>query len=46
MRGELDWAAADADSDYIHHIVDDLAGFLGAAAALRLGNTASQTAAP
>lgn len=35
MRNGLDWAAADADSDYINHIVDDLAGFLGAAAALQ-----------
>ena len=35
MRGELDWAAADADRDYIHHVVDDLAGFLAAAAALQ-----------
>ena len=25
---ELDWAAAGSDGDYIHHIVDDLAGFL------------------
>jgi putative hydrolase of the HAD superfamily len=35
MRNGLDWAAAEADSDYIHHIVDDLAGFLAAAAALQ-----------
>jgi putative hydrolase of the HAD superfamily len=34
MRGELDWATAEAEADYIHHIVDDLAGFLGAAARL------------
>ncbi len=32
MRNELDWAAGEADSDYIHHVVDDLAGFLAAAA--------------
>jgi len=35
MRSGLDWAAAEADSDYIHHVVDDLAGFLAAAAALQ-----------
>ena len=34
MRNGLDWAAAEADSDYIHHVVDDLAGFLAAAALL------------
>ncbi|HZT89688.1 MAG TPA: pyrimidine 5'-nucleotidase [Stellaceae bacterium] len=32
MRGSLDWAAAEAEGDHIHHIVDDLAGFLMAAA--------------
>jgi putative hydrolase of the HAD superfamily len=35
LRNGLDWAAAEADSDYIHHVVDDLAGFLAAAAALQ-----------
>ena len=35
VRSGLDWAAADADSDYINHVVDDLAGFLAAAAALQ-----------
>jgi putative hydrolase of the HAD superfamily len=35
LRTSLDWAAADSDSDYIHHLVDDLAGFLAAAALLR-----------
>jgi len=35
VRSEPDWASADADSDYIHHIIDDLAGFLAAAAALQ-----------
>ena len=35
VRSGADWAAADADSDYIHHVVDDLAGFLAAAAALQ-----------
>ena len=29
VRSGADWAAADADSDYINHVVDDLAGFLG-----------------
>jgi len=24
----VDWAMAEADSDYIHHVVDELAGFL------------------
>ncbi len=37
MRNELDWAAAEANSDYIHHLVDDLAGFLAAAARLQPG---------
>jgi uncharacterized protein (DUF952 family) len=35
LRNGIDWAAADADGDYIHHVVDDLAGFLAAAAALQ-----------
>ena len=35
LRNGLDWAAADSDGDYIHHVVDDLAGFLAAAAALQ-----------
>src|SRR5579864_7208639 len=35
VKNGLDWAAAEADSDYIHHVVDDLAGFLAAAAALQ-----------
>jgi putative hydrolase of the HAD superfamily len=35
LRGSLDWAAEDADADYVHHIVDDLAGFLTAAARLQ-----------
>lgn len=37
MRNGLDWAAAESDSDYIHHIIDDLAGFLGAAVQLQQG---------
>ena len=35
LRTGVDWAAADSDRDYIHHIVEDLAGFLAAAAALQ-----------
>ena len=35
VRSGADWAAADADSDYINHVVDDLAGFLAAASALQ-----------
>ena len=37
VRSEPDWASADADADYIHHVVEDLAGFLAAAAALQRG---------
>jgi putative hydrolase of the HAD superfamily len=37
MRGEPDWAAADAEADFIHHVGDDLAGFLGAAVRLQAG---------
>jgi len=46
MRNGLDWAAADADSDYIHHVVDDLAGFLIAAATLQNGDDQREPAAP
>jgi putative hydrolase of the HAD superfamily len=35
MRDEADWAAEESDRDYIHHVVDDLAGFLGAAVLLQ-----------
>jgi putative hydrolase of the HAD superfamily len=35
MRGEADWAAEAADADYVHHVIDDLAGFLAAAASLQ-----------
>ena len=38
MRNGLDWAAAESDRDYIHHIVDDLAGFLSAAVELQQGS--------
>ena len=37
LRSGLDWAMSDADGDYIHHIVDELVGFLAAAAALQEG---------
>ena len=35
LRGTLDWAAAGAEGDHIHHIVDDLGAFLAGAASLR-----------
>lgn len=34
VRTEVDWAAISSEADYIHHVVEDLAGFLAAAAAL------------
>jgi putative hydrolase of the HAD superfamily len=34
VRTGVDWAATASDADYIHYVVEDLAGFLGAAAAL------------
>lgn len=46
MRSGLDWAAADADGEYIHHVVDDLAGFLGAAVRLQRGGQAAAPATP
>ncbi len=46
VKNGLDWAAAEADSDYIHHVVDDLAGFLAAAAALQSGKDTGEPAAP
>src|SRR5947208_9042945 len=46
VRSALDWAAEEADSDYIHHVVDDLAGFLAAAAALQRPNNNRKPAAP
>ena len=33
IRNELDWAAAESQADYIHHVIENLAGFLEAAAA-------------
>jgi putative hydrolase of the HAD superfamily len=38
IRNELDWAAAESEADYIHHVVEDLAGFLEAAAAQQVGH--------
>jgi len=35
LRNGVDWAMEEADRDYVHHVVDDLAGFLAAAAALQ-----------
>lgn len=35
VRNDVDWARSEADRPFIHHIVDDLAGFLAAAAALQ-----------
>jgi putative hydrolase of the HAD superfamily len=32
IRGQADWAAAGSGGDHIHHVVDDLGGFLWAAA--------------
>jgi putative hydrolase of the HAD superfamily len=32
VRNPVDWAAAGSDGDHIHHVVDDLGGFLSAAA--------------
>ncbi len=34
VRGTVDWAVAGAEGDHIHHRVDDLGGFLAAAASL------------
>jgi putative hydrolase of the HAD superfamily len=34
VKTAVDWAALASDADYIHHVVEDLAGFLTAAAAL------------
>ena len=33
IRGQADWAAAGSAGDHIHHVVDDLGGFLWAAVA-------------
>src|SRR3954451_14169033 len=42
IRSGEDWAAEEADRDYIHHVVDDLAGFL--TAVLRLQRARSDRA--
>jgi putative hydrolase of the HAD superfamily len=34
VKTEVDWAAAASDADHINYVVDDLAGFLGAAVEL------------
>ncbi|HYM73054.1 MAG TPA: HAD-IA family hydrolase, partial [Stellaceae bacterium] len=34
VRTGVDWATAASDADHIHYVVEDLAGFLGAAAEL------------
>ena len=35
LRTGVDWAGTGSDRDYVHHVVDDLAAFLAAAAALQ-----------
>ncbi len=35
LRGTLDWAAAGAEGDHIHHVVDDLGRFLATASSRR-----------
>jgi putative hydrolase of the HAD superfamily len=35
LRNRVDWAMEWADSEYIHHVVEEPAGFLAAAAALQ-----------
>ena len=42
LRNGLEWAAAGADGDHIHHVVDDLAGFLAAAAAMQTDASAAE----
>ena len=37
LRTSVDWAAVESESEWIHHVVDDLAGFLAAAAAMQRG---------
>ena len=34
VRNRVDWAAAGSKGDHIHHVIDDLGGFLAAAASL------------
>jgi putative hydrolase of the HAD superfamily len=42
LRNGVDWAMEEADRDYIHHVVDELAGFLAAAAALQSAGRSKQ----
>src|SRR5579872_4204114 len=35
VKTDVDWAAIASDADYIHHVVEDVAGFLAAAVALQ-----------
>src|SRR5579872_1652653 len=35
VKTAVDWAAIASDADYIHHVVEDVAGFLAAAVALQ-----------
>jgi putative hydrolase of the HAD superfamily len=37
VRNPVDWAAAGSEGDHIHHIIDDLGGFLATAASLPRG---------
>ena len=37
VRNPLDWAAAGSEGDQIHHIVEDLGGFLSEAGMLHRG---------
>jgi len=46
LRTGVDWAIAESDADYIHHVVDELAGFLAAAAALQGGTGVPGHTAP
>jgi putative hydrolase of the HAD superfamily len=41
VRNPVDWAAAGSGGDHIHYIVDDIGGFLSAAAALPAGRVKS-----
>ena len=46
LRTGVDWAIAESDADYIHHVVDELAGFLAAAAELQDGTRPPGHTAP
>jgi putative hydrolase of the HAD superfamily len=45
VRNPLDWAVAGSEGDHIHHIVDNLGGFLSAAASLHRGSGGQGTRA-